>query len=338
MLAARETLRATEQAVLLNAVTAYMNLLRDIAVLELQHRNVDVLSDQLGQTRQRLDAGNVTATDVYQAESRLAAGRIQMFSAEANYSTSVAVYREAIGLQPGKLSAASPVDRFIPNSLPAALLLGTAQNPNVTAAQYNIDFALQQVKVAEAALLPTVAVQGNVQKNFGSTLTTMESFTASLVGQVTVPIYQGGAEYSGIRQAKETASQRRLELDRARDQARTGVLQFWGQTEASKHSLEMAVQQVKVTESALNGVSEEARLGQRTTLDVLNAQQELVGARVNLLSAQRDRIVNSYSLLSALGRLSPQVLGLRVEPTARRCTISRCAMLGSLARARPGGK
>jgi outer membrane protein len=313
VLAARETLRATEQTVLLNAVTAYMNLLRDIAVLELQHRNVEVLDDQLGQTRKRLDAGNVTATDVYQAESRLAAGRIQMFSAEANYNTSVAVYREAIGLQPGKLAAASPVDRFIPNNLPAALAIGTVQNPNVAAAQYTIDFALQQVKVAEAALLPTVAVQGNLQKNFGSTLTTMESFTASVVGQVTVPIYQGGADYSGIRQAKETASQRRLELDRARDQARTGVLQFWAQTEASKHSLEMATQQVKVTESALNGVSEEARLGQRTTLDVLNAQQELVGARVNLLSAQRDRIVNSYSLLAALGRLSPQVLGLRVD-------------------------
>ena len=155
-----------------------------------------------------------------------------------------------------------------------------------------------------------------------------------MVGQVTVPIYQGGADYSGIRQAKETAAQRRLDLDRARDQARVGVLQFWAQTEASKHSLEMAMQQVKVTESALNGVSEEARLGQRTTLDVLNAQQELVGARVNLLSAQRDRIVNSYS---AAGRARPAVAAssrpARRCLSARRCTISRCATPGS-ARAR----
>jgi outer membrane protein len=313
VLGARETLRATEQTVLVNAVIAYMNLLRDTAILELQHRNVGVLDDQLGQTKKRLDAGNVTATDVHQAESRLAAGRIQLFSAEANFDTSRAVYRQAIGLDPGKLTAATPVDRFIPKNLAAAVTVGIALNPNVVAAQYNIDNALMQVKVAEAALLPTVSVQGNVNKYFGTTLTQLESFTASVVGQVTVPIYQGGADYSAIRQAKETAGQRRLELDNARDQARVGVMQYWAQSEAAKHNLSAATDQVKATESALNGVSEEARLGQRTTLDVLNAQQELVGARVNLISAQRDRIVNSYSLLAALGKLSPQVLGLHVE-------------------------
>jgi len=223
------------------------------------------------------------------------------------------VYRQAIGLEPGRLVAASPVDRFVPRSLAEAITVGTAQSPSVTAAQYNIDFALMQVKVAEAALLPTVSMQGNVQKSYGPALATLESFSASVVGQVTVPIYDGGASYSSIRQAKETAAQRRLDLDFARDQARVGVLQYWAQTEASKHSLDTALAQVKASESALNGVSEEARLGQRTTLDVLNAQQELVGARANLLSAQRDRIVNSYSLLAAVGRLSPQVLGLRVD-------------------------
>jgi outer membrane protein len=314
VLAGRETLRAMEQTVLLNAVTAYMNLLRDSAILELQRRNVQVLNDQLGQTRQRLDAGNVTATDVFQAESRLASGRIQMFSAEANYETSRAVYRQAIGLEPGKLVAASPVDRFIPNSLGTAVAMGTAQHPTVTAAQYNVDVALQQVKVAESALAPTVSLQGNVQQNNESSLQTLQSFSASVLGQITVPIYQGGSEYSLIRQAKETQAQQRLNLDYTRDQARVGVTQFWAQTEAAKRNLEMANNQVKVTESALNGVGEEARLGQRTTLDVLNAQQELVGARVNLLSAQRDRIVYSYSLLAALGRLSPQVIGLKVSP------------------------
>jgi outer membrane protein len=310
--AARETLRNMEQTVLLNAATAYMNLSRDAAIFELQKRNVQVLEDQLKQTRQRLDAGNVTATDVYQAESRLAAGRIQMFAAEANYNTSRAVYRQAIGLEPGKLSAASPVDRFIPNNRDTAVAVGTAQNPTVSAAQYSVDVALQQVKVAESSLSPTVSLQGNVQQNNSSALATYQSFSASLLGQITVPIYQGGSEYSLIRQAKETLGQQRLNLDYTRDQARVGVLQYWAQTEASKQSLQMAIQQVKETESALNGVSEEARLGQRTTLDVLNAQQELVGARVSLITAQRDRIVNSYSLLAAIGHLSPQVLGLNV--------------------------
>jgi outer membrane protein len=290
-----------------------MNLLRDVAILELQRRNVQVLEEQLGQTHKRLDAGNVTATDVFQAESRLAAGRIQMFAAEANYQTSRAVYRQAIGLEPGKLTAASPVDRFIPNDRSAAVAVGTAQHPTVSAAQYNVDVATQQVKVAESALAPTVSLQGNVQQNYASALATYQSFSASLLGQVTVPIYQGGSEYSLIRQAKETLGQQRLNLDYTRDQARVGVLQYWAQTEASKHSLDTAMVQVKETESALNGVGEEARLGQRTTLDVLNAQQELVSARSNLLAAQRDRIVNSYALLAAIGRLSPQVLGLRVS-------------------------
>ena len=313
VLAARENLRTMEQTVLLNAATAYMNLLRDTAILELQRRNVQVLEDELSQTRQRLEAGSVTATDVFQAESRVAAGRIQLFSAEANYDTSRAVYRQVIGLEPGKLSAAAPVDRFIPNSLQTAVGIGTAQHPTVVAAQYSVDVATQQVKVAESALSPTVSLQGNVQQNNSTALATMQSFSASVLGQVTVPIYQGGSEYSLIRQAKETQSQQRLNLDFARDQARVGVLQFWAATESAKRSVVAATQQVKDTESALNGVSEEARLGQRTTLDVLNAQQELVSARSNLIAAQRDRVVNSYSLLASIGRLSPQVLGLNVQ-------------------------
>jgi outer membrane protein len=314
VLAARENLRAMEQTVLLNAATAYMNLSRDVAILELQRRNVQVLEDELGQTRQRLEAGSVTATDVFQAESRLAAGRIQLFAAEANHDTSRAVYRQAIGLEPGKLSPASPVDRFIPNNLQTAIGVGTAQHPTVAAAQYNVDVAAHQVKVAESALSPTVSLQGNVQQSNSSALATMQSFSASVLGQVTVPIYQGGSEYSLIRQAKETQAQQRLNLDYARDQARVGVLQYWAATESAKHSVVAATQQVKDTESALNGVSEEARLGQRTTLDVLNAQQELVSARSNLIAAQRDRVVNSYSLLAAIGRLSPQVLNLKVSP------------------------
>jgi outer membrane protein len=182
----------------------------------------------------------------------------------------------------------------------------------VTAAQYNADAALQQIKVAEGALLPTVSVEGNVSQNYMSNLYTINSFSGSLLGQIKVPIYQGGAEYSGIRQAKETYGQRRLDVDLTRDQVRMQVLQFWAQLQASKRSLETAVKQVKATEAALNGVSEEARLGQRTTLDVLNAEQELVNGRGNLLAAQRDRVINSFNLLAAIGRLSPQVLGLQV--------------------------
>jgi len=310
--AARETLRNIEQTVLLNAATAYMNLLRDAGILELQRSNLDVLQEQSRQTKQRLDSGNVTATDLSQAEARLNVGRTQLFAAEANYASSRAVYRQVIGLDPGRLAPAAPVDRFVPHTLPAAMAAGIAQNPVVTVAQFNVDVATHQVKVAEGALYPVLSLQGNVQKNYETTLTSLQSFTASAAAQYSVPLYQGGAEYAAIRQAKETQGQKQMDLSVARDQARVSVAQAWAQLEASKSSIESTRNQVTAAEAALNGVREEARLGQRTTLDVLNAQQELVNARIAVVGSQRDRLVNSYALLAAIGRLAPQVLGLSV--------------------------
>ena len=166
MLAARATLRVTEQTVLLNAVTAYMNLLRDTAILDLQRRNVEVLQEQLRQTRDRFNVGEVTRTDVAQSESRLAAGRSQVLTAEANYKASAATYRQVIGSNPGKLAPATPVDRFSPHRLPAAVGVGSASHPAVVTAQYNVDVAQLAVKVAEGALYPTLSVQGNFTKNW----------------------------------------------------------------------------------------------------------------------------------------------------------------------------
>ncbi len=312
--AARETLRVTEQQVLLNAATAYMNLLRDTAIFDLQKRNVEVLQEQLRQVRDRFNVGEVTRTDVAQSESSLASGRSQVLTAESNYKTSGAVYRQVIGTNPGKLVAATPVDRFSPRDLAGAVGVATTSHPSVTTAQYNIDVAQLQVKVAEGALLPTLSLQGNYTKNWlaTSSLNTMESYNVSVLGQLSVPLYQGGAEYSLIRQAKETLGQRRIDFDTARDQARQVVVQAWGQLEAAKGNIEATQAQVQASEIALNGVREEARVGQRTTLDVLNAQQALVNARVSLVTAQRDRVVASYTLLSGVGRLTPTVLGLRV--------------------------
>ena len=313
--AARETLRTTEQTVLLSAVTAYMNLLRDTAILELQRSNVNVLEATLRQTRDRFNVGEVTRTDVAQSESRLAQGRSQLLTAESNYTTSKAQYRQVIGVEPGTLAAGTPVDRFSPRTLAGAIGRGLTENPAVTTAAYNVDAATLQVKIAEGALYPTFTAQTNVQKQYGSTnnFNTLQTFSASIVGQLTVPIYQGGSEYATIRQAKETLGQRRLDLDTARDQVRSNVVQAWGQLEAAKAQIEATTAQVAAAEIALNGVREEARVGQRTTLDVLNAQQDLVNARVALVTAQRDRVVASFTVLSATGALSPQVLGLRIE-------------------------
>ena len=313
---ARETLRTTEQNVLLSGATAYMNLLQTAAILELQRSNVNVLEVTLRQTRDRFTAGEVTRTDVAQAESRLAGGRSQLSLAESNYVTAQAQYLQVIGVPPpARLAPAPPVDRLSPRTLDGAIGRGRNEHPLITTAMYNVDIALQQVKIAEGALAPTLAAVGNVQKNFGSTqsLAVLETLQASVAAQLTVPIYQGGAEYAAIRQAKETLGQRRLDLDTARDQVQATVTQSWGQLEAAKAQIDATQSQVTAAEVALNGVREEARVGQRTTLDVLNAQQDLVNARVALVTAQRDRVVASYTVLASTGALSPQILGLRIE-------------------------
>jgi outer membrane protein len=311
----RETLRVTEQTILLSAATAYMNLLRDGALLELQRNNVKVLEATLRQTRDRFSAGEVTRTDLAQAESSLAGGRSSLHAAESNFITSKSAYVQVIGVEPGKLASASPVDRFSPPSLAAALARAASQNPAITKAMFDVDAAVEQVKVQESFLYPTLSLNGSMQKSFGSatSLTNLETLSGSVIGQLSVPIYQGGAEYANIRQAKETLGQRRLDLDTARLSVQQNVTQGWGQLEAAKAQVDATTAQVTSSEIALDGVREEARVGQRTTLDVLNAQQALVSARTALVTAQHDRIVASYAVLASVGSLSPQILGLHIE-------------------------
>ena len=158
--AARETLRLTEQTVLLAAATAYMNLIRDAAILSLQRSNVEVLQEQLRQTQDRFQVGEVTRTDVAQSESRLAAARAQMLTAESNYTTSRSTYRQVIGVEPGRLEPASPVDRLAPRNLQQGVALARAQHPSVTTAMFNVDAAVFQVKIAESSLYPTLNVVG----------------------------------------------------------------------------------------------------------------------------------------------------------------------------------
>ena len=310
---AREALRVLEETVLLNAATIYMDYLRDSATVEVQRSNTHVLEETLKQTRDRFNVGEVTRTDVAQAEAQLAAGKTQQLTAESNLVTTKANFRRIIGNEPENLAPGSPVDRFLPKSLPAAVDLSLIENPNVTSAMFGIDVSYLQVKVAEGALLPTVTFQASVQQAYEQSQIQFRSFGASAIAQLSVPVYQGGSEYSLIRQSKETLAQQRLVLDQTRDQIRANTVQAWGQLEANKAQVVSAQSQVTAAEVALNGVREEAKAGQRTTLDVLNAQQALVNARIALVTAQHDRVVSSYSVLSSVGRLSPQVLGLATQ-------------------------
>jgi outer membrane protein len=312
--AAREMLRLLTQQIMLDATTAYMNVIRDVAIVQLQRHNVEMLEEQLRHTRQRLMVREVTTTDVSQTESRLAAGRWQHHAAESALNASRAAYRRVVGEDQNQaLTPAAPVDRLSPRNVRDAVSLSLKENPSVTAAQLGIDVAAVQVKIAEGALYPTAKLEVSAQQAWGPTAQLDRQFSAGAFVTLSVPIYQGGAEYATIRESKEVLGQKKFDLDHVRDLVRSGVVESWGQLAAAKAQIEAADAQVAAAQAALDGVGQEARAGQRTTLDVLNAQQELVNARVTLVATQRDRVVTSYALLAAVGRLAPEVLRLPTE-------------------------
>lgn len=316
---AREQARNTEQNTLQNGATAYMNVLRDTAILELNKNNITVLEEQLRQTRDRFNVGEVTRTDVAQAESSLANARSQYFTAQANLQTSIGNYRQIIGVQPRRLEAARPIDALLPPSLDQAINVSLAEHPAVQAAFHNVDVAQLQVQINEGALYPTLNVVGSVQQsNQYQGVPANRLFNASVLGQFSVPLYDGGTTYASVRQAKELLAQARLQADLQRDMVRANVVSAWGQLESSRSVIQSAQAAVKASEIALDGVREEAKVGQRTTLDVLIAQQTLLQSRVSLVTAQRDRVVASYAVMAATGRLSASNLGLSViqyDPT-----------------------
>ena len=313
VLGSRESLNNTEQNTLFDAATAYMDVLRFTAVLDLRRNNVEVIDEQLRQTRDRFNVGEVTRTDVSQAESRLAGARAEQSRAESDLNRAIAVYRQIIGTEPRQLAPGRPLDKLLPRTVDAALRVALNEHPAIKAAQHSVDVAELQVKIEQGALAPQLGVRGSVAQRYETQIENDRALNASVIAQLTVPIYDGGTAYAATRQAKEDVSRRRLEADSFRDQVRASVLSSWGALEAARAQIAAAQAQVDAAETALSGVREEARVGQRTTLDVLNAQQELLDARVSLITAQRDRVVASYAVVQSMGRLNSRNLGLAVN-------------------------
>jgi outer membrane protein len=313
VLAARETLRNAVQNTLFDAAQAYMDVLRDAAILDLRKNNLEVLEEELRATRERFNVGVVTRTDVAQAESAVAGAKSDVSGAEAQLNTSRGTYRQVIGVEAGKPVPARAIDRHLPRSLGSAIDSSQTEHPAVRAALHGVDAAQIQIRVIEGELYPTLSLQGNVSTSVEPQLSVHRSRSASIFGILSVPIYEGGQVYSRARQAKETAGQRRLEADEARDQVRAAVVSAWGSLEAARAQIISAQAQVAAAEVAFAGTREEVRVGERTTLDLLIQQQALLDARTSLVQAQRDRIVASYALLSAAGGLSTGRLGLKVN-------------------------
>jgi outer membrane protein len=310
---AREQLRNTEQNTLLSGVTAYMDVLEDTAILDLDNNNVDVLKEQLRETRDRFTVGEVTRTDVAQAEASLATGQATALSAVATLQAAVARYRQFIGDQPKSLAPVKPIMAPLPKTLPEAISISQIEHPSISASLHGVDAAQLQVKIAEGALYPTIGISASFNNQFDVSGTPgLHVMAGEILGQINIPIYQGGAEYASTRQAKESLSQQEIQTDSLRNQVRQAVVASWGLNQAAVGVVRAARAAVAANEVALTGVREEAKVGQRTTLDVLNAQQALLQARTSLVQAEHDQVVDSYQLLSAIGRLNIPTLGLSV--------------------------
>lgn len=311
--AARAGLESTEQRVLLDVVEAYMNLVRDQAVLGLTQNNQDVLERQLAATRDRFAVGEITRTDVSLAEARLAQANANRIAAEADLRVARATYEQVVGSPPGFLEApAIPSD--LPGSLQDTVEQARTSNPTVIAADYTQRAARANISVAFADLLPQVTLEGGVSRGWNQGQAGRSTVdTAQIGATVRVPLYQGGAPDSRTREARHRANQRTIEVEEARRAAIEAAVRGWEQFAASAARIEALEAQVRAAEVALEGVRQEARVGARTVLDELDAEQELLDARVNLVRAQRDRVVAAHLLLSAVGRLTARQLDLPVE-------------------------
>jgi len=301
---AEEIRRNTEHDVLYAAAVAYSDVLRDRAILKLDQSIATALQEQLRRTSASQTFGDVTRTDVAQAEARLAASQARVGATEANLRTSAASYREVIGAEPDRLGPAYPVDGLVPPSLDAAVRLALAEHPAIQAAAHNVDAARLQTEITRGELLPRVEAGGELVRRYGGLRPGDEEVDATIFGQVIVPIYSGGEVQARVRQAAQRAGQRRLEAASTQEQVRGAVASSWARLQAAKMQLKATQQQVGAASAALRGVRQEQLVGERTTTDVLDALQDYQNAWANLIAARRDRVVATFAVARATGRLS----------------------------------
>ncbi len=307
--AGRETLRDVERQVLLEAVTAYMDVVRDQAVVRLQESNVSVLSRELKATQDRFAVGEVTRTDVSQAIARRAGSVSQLDLARANLKTSRASFERVTGNPPSNLVDPAVPDRQLPKSLEEALSTGARENALLVAALYREQGARFTVDRIRGELLPSIQLEASYAERWDPSRNTEQSESGTVAGRMTVPIYEGGEVYARVRQAKHTHVSRLQEIEQVRTEVRQGVVASWSQLQAARAQLVSDKTQVDANQTALSGVREEEKVGQRTLLDVLNAEQELLNSQVTLETTRRNLIVAAYSVIGAVGRLDALTLG-----------------------------
>ena len=312
--AQRENLRNDEQNRLFEAVQAYMDVYQNRQIASLRQKNLAALNEQVRAAKARLDVGEGTRTDVAQADAQRSAAVAQLNAALANVKSAEAIYRQVTGAAPDKLQPAKPAGKSLPKSISQAYAIAETGHPGIKATQFAMDAAGHNVKAKEGALLPSVGVTASASHSsvYSGLPMAGNGNSASIGVGVTVPIYSGGKNSATVRKSKEQLGQARIQIDVVQDQVRAAVASSWSQLEAAKASLSAYRDGIAAAKLALDGVIEERNVGQRTTLDVLNAQNDLVDVQIQQVQAERDVVVASYAVLSSVGRLTAGQIGLQV--------------------------
>lgn len=308
--AGRENLRNVEQLVLLDAVTAYADVLRDLALVRLREANVAVLTKDMQAAEARRSVREVTRTDVAQAQARRAKSVSALDLARSNLATSRAVYERVIGRPPHALAAPAAPSRLLPMNVEDALRIAEKENPNVASALHREKSARHAVDKIWGELLPEVKVEGSYGQRFAPSRSIDEQDSAQVTGRVSVPLYEGGETQARVRAAKHSHVARLQEVEQARSETQANAVTAWSRLAAARSQMQTDRITVESARVALEGTREEERVGQRTLLDVLNAEQELLDAEVAQVVTRRDMIVAAFTVLAAVGRLNADELKL----------------------------
>jgi len=311
ILSARQGLRNAEQNLLLSAATAYLDVLRDEEAASIRRNNVRVLTRQKIAAQERFDVGEGTRTDIAQADARLAAAEIGLANADASLAISRAAYVRFVGHMPADLS--KPPQYILPSTLPAALNRGRANNPQLIAARYNENSAQSAITVAKSTGRPSLSLNGTLQSSRENSVFALRSEAASITAQLRIPIYSGGINQSRVRAAKQAKIRSKFETRDTEQAVDQTVSNLWAQVIASERSLVASKKQVAAAEIAFEGVELEQQVGTRNTLDVLDAEQELLDAKLSVIQTERNFNVATYQLLVTIGGFDAYSLQLPVD-------------------------
>ena len=303
------SLSATEQNIIYEAATAYMDVLQTKAILELNEKNYNLVSKELEQAQNRFTVGEVTRTDVSQSEARLAAANANIITAKASFKSAIAVYRRIIG-SPPPIDMAYPEKLFdLPDNLDEAISISQTNNREVLQAKFINAAAEDNVDSVFGELMPQVTAKGSLNKSYDPSDFIEEQRQTSIGIMASIPLYQAGSTRSRIREAKKRANQRYIQILEAQNRAKQETISNWEELEAAKAETVAREAQINAARIAQEGVHYETEFGERTTLDALDANQELLDAQVGLVTAKRNEIVARFALGRSLGLLVPQNFG-----------------------------